>query len=246
MKKIFLIAVLSLVALPVFAYTRSPSGLEIYNPVHISVIPSDFYGWNEYMAVKIGFSRNGEGDDTYSNCYTYNDYPTGFSFDIDLPISDYKNVFYNMWAVDSEENPLALSCIGNSGSDNFEGTGEDVVFTILETPAGGSDPFITNIIGGTINSGLSLVKEIAYNTLPYLFGVAILLGLFFLVYRWYKKILLRRDFWKKDRSITEYNLGIMKQGFKTGYNAGGIKTENKKRVHIQKDEHGHIIGGYNF
>jgi len=139
MKKIILIAVLILVALPVFAYTRSPSGLEIYNPVHISVIPSDFwrYGWNEYMAVKIGFSRNGEGDDTYSNCYTYNDYPTGFSFDIDLPISDYKNVFYSMWAFSPEENPLALSCIGDSAGDSFEGTGLDVVFTIIETPAGG-------------------------------------------------------------------------------------------------------------
>jgi hypothetical protein len=139
MKKIILFAILSLIALPVLAYTRSPSGLEITSPVSFTFLASDYKQgpWLSNAAGRIIVDRTGEGDYTFGTCKLVSENPTGFTDIIDLALGDYKNVMIKVWSYSPEENPLAYDCIGDSASDNLEGTGADVIFTIIETPAGG-------------------------------------------------------------------------------------------------------------
>jgi hypothetical protein len=133
---------LTLFALPAFAYTRTPSGSIITNPVSFYVSASDIsqgmgntWGVNKF-SVKLIYNGNyGAGEGDYKNvspCYSYTDYPNGLTDIENNLIGDYKEVRIRKWGTSGSPD---YSCSGQFvNSNSLESDGGNVIFTIT-TPA---------------------------------------------------------------------------------------------------------------
>jgi hypothetical protein len=129
---------LTLFALPVFAYTRTPSGVNIANPVSFYVSASDIsqgmgntWGVDKFSA-KLYFNGNygqGGGDHkTISACYSYTNYPTGFTDIENNLVGDYKEVRIGKYGTAQSPD---YTCSGQFQNDmSLEANGGNVIFTI--------------------------------------------------------------------------------------------------------------------
>jgi hypothetical protein len=139
MKKIILIAVLSLVALPVFAffpgmfgYTRTPSGTgEIINPIIVGV-NADVWDFGTEDNLSATFRIRKPPLSIYGNCFKESENPTGFTDTFNLELGKYKYVemvfYYNDDCTEiSESADLELNDVDP----------DEIIFTIIETPTGG-------------------------------------------------------------------------------------------------------------
>jgi hypothetical protein len=147
MKKIILIAVLSLMALPVFGavnYSRTPVGTEITSPVSISVSFDNFseFGLNEEINYYVITIAPSDLPFYYSSCYASTTLSTNST--ISVPVG--KDI-YSVYVGGREDN----LCLTGGGTYALEGDGESVIFTILETPSAGV-PSLFSLAGGVAST----------------------------------------------------------------------------------------------
>lgn len=126
---------LTLFALPAFAYTRTPSGNSIYNPVSfdISLNNLNYFSGNwgtTFFSAVLHFTGSGDINDlkAVSVCYSYANNPTGFTdLENNLPLGDYYQVRVKEYT--------NTTCNSQSSNDSaLEGTQQNVLFTIITPP----------------------------------------------------------------------------------------------------------------
>ena len=185
---------------PALAYTRSPSGSPIDNPISITVNESDLSGsgfsWltgpNPLYGAEIEYI--GGAVDYYSPCYKASEHPTGFTDIVELPVSDYTKIQIKLWAEDSCQLPVI-------DTHDLEYAGGATIFIVL-----GGTPTSTPTPSEYINSSgwtgslsyagtLAMIAEptgaIFNDMLPIaVIVIGVLLGLFlldFVINRFKKK-----------------------------------------------------------
>lgn len=206
----FIIALSFLIASPVFAYTRTPSGFSINNPVNFVITQDDFDNYCDIEAVRmaIGFNQliDGEWQTTFYPLaehswfgdFIYN-YPP-LNKTITLPTGDYGEI--------------TILCVSDSsylGEYDLEYDDDNVIFTIL---AGGSFGF-GSFIPLPMASGTDMMASVGGIFSDLWYFLAIFLGIpfgFYIITRikefvpkdTTKKNDVKFDVKKADKLIKEY------------------------------------------
>lgn len=127
-KSLIVAIALTLFALPAYAYTRTPSGYDIENPVSFEILPGDLSSWGNYgKSAHIAFTKTPEAY-IYSACYNYSAYPTGFTHIETLPSGNYVRVSTRTF--DEPDCPPGAFL----DQKNLENDG--IIFVIAGAPAG--------------------------------------------------------------------------------------------------------------